>query len=60
MFHFSNKNKLFSIRFGHQDKILGIDSLNKERCLTCGARDRTLRLWKIVEESQLVFNGTHL
>jgi ribosomal RNA-processing protein 9 len=25
--------------------------------LTCGSRDRTCRLWKIVEESQLVFRG---
>jgi len=46
--------------FGHQDKILAIDSLSKERCLTCGARDRSVRLWKIIEESQLLFNGTHL
>ena len=46
-------------RFGHQDKVLGIDSLSKERCITCGARDRSLRLWKIPEESQLVFNAVH-
>jgi ribosomal RNA-processing protein 9 len=46
--------------FGHQDKIMAIDSLQKERCITCGARDRSVRIWKIMEESQLVFNGTHL
>lgn len=39
--------------------MLGIDSFIKERCVTCGARDRSVRMWKIVEESQLVFNGTH-
>jgi len=39
--------------------VLGIDSFIKERCVTCGARDRSVRMWKIVEESQLVFNGTH-
>ena len=47
-------------RYGHQDKILSIDSLNKERCVTCGARDRSIRVWKIVEESQLIFQGTNL
>lgn len=44
-------------RFGHQDKITSIDALSKERCITSGSRDRTCRLWKIVEESQLVFRG---
>ena len=42
--------------FGHQDEITGIASLMKERCVSCG-RDRTVRLWKVVEESQLVFRG---
>jgi len=36
---------------------MNIDSLTRERCLSCGARDRTIRLWKIVEESQLVFRS---
>ncbi len=27
--------------------------------MTCGARDRSIRLWKIVDESQLVFQGSH-
>lgn len=43
--------------FGHQDGITDIDALMKERALTAGGRDCTIRLWKIVEESQLVFNG---
>ncbi|KAJ3106078.1 pre-rRNA processing protein [Phlyctochytrium planicorne] len=43
--------------FGHQDHILAIDALALERCVTVGARDKTARLWKVVEESQLVFRG---
>ncbi|KAG0265136.1 pre-rRNA processing protein [Actinomortierella ambigua] len=43
--------------FGHQDSIMAVDSLSKEHCVTTGGRDRTVRLWKIVEESQLVFRG---
>ena len=37
--------------YGHQDVIHAIDSLDKERALSCGGRDRSLRLWKVVEES---------
>ena len=47
----------FSTRFGHQDSVTGIDSLSRDRAVTSGGRDRTLRVWKVVEESQLVFNG---
>lgn len=43
--------------FGHQDEVVGIAALNAERCVTVGARDRTARLWKIVDETQLVFRG---
>ncbi|KAG9284202.1 hypothetical protein G9A89_002863 [Geosiphon pyriformis] len=43
--------------FGHQDHVTAIDALARERCVTVGGRDRTCRLWKIVEESQLVFRG---
>lgn len=43
--------------FGHQDTIVSIDSLRSETAVTAGARDRTLRYWKIPEESQLVFRG---
>lgn len=42
--------------FGHQSPILGLDSLHGDRALTCGT-DRTCRIWKIPEESQLVFRG---
>lgn len=40
--------------FGHGAEVNSIDSLAKERALSCG-RDGTLRLYKVVEGSQLVF-----
>ena len=43
--------------FGHQDEVVDIAALAQERCISVGARDRTARLWKVVEESQLVFRG---
>jgi ribosomal RNA-processing protein 9 len=43
--------------FGHQDQITDIDTLGRERCVTTGGRDKTARIWKIVEESQLVYRG---
>ncbi|XP_010256456.1 PREDICTED: U3 snoRNP-associated protein-like EMB2271 [Nelumbo nucifera] len=42
--------------FGHQSEVLTIDCLRKERLLTVG-RDRSMRLWKVPEESQLVFRA---
>ena len=44
--------------FGHQDGVQSIDAMMGEKAITVGGRDRTVRLWKIVEESQLVFNGS--
>lgn len=43
--------------FGHQDQITDIDTLGRERCVSTGGRDKTARVWKIVEESQLVYRG---
>ena len=43
--------------FGHQDFVMSIDSLQGETAVTCGGRDRTVRYWKIVDETQLVFRG---
>jgi ribosomal RNA-processing protein 9 len=46
--------------FGHQDTVIGIAGgleVTQETCVSVGARDRTARLWKVVEESQLVFRG---
>ncbi|KAJ8956219.1 hypothetical protein NQ314_006752 [Rhamnusium bicolor] len=41
--------------FGHQDNITSVDALYRDRVVTCGGRD--LRIWKITEETQLIFNG---
>ncbi|KAJ2250655.1 pre-rRNA processing protein [Coemansia sp. RSA 455] len=43
--------------FGHQDIIVSIDALQREQAVTTGSRDKTLRLWKIADEAQLVFRG---
>lgn len=43
--------------FGHQDTILDLDCLKSETALTAGGRDKSLRFWKVAEESQLVFRG---
>ncbi|XP_057971325.1 U3 snoRNP-associated protein-like EMB2271 isoform X2 [Malania oleifera] len=42
--------------FGHQSEVLSIDCLRKERLLTVG-RDRSMQLWKVPEESRLVFRA---
>ena len=41
--------------FGHQDEVLGLDSLSQERAISCG--DTSVHLWKVVEQSQLIFRG---
>ena len=43
--------------FGHQDHILAVDSLRGETCVTVGGMDKTVRYWKIADETQLVFRG---
>lgn len=43
--------------FGHQDCIQKIDALRGELAVTAGGRDKTVRFWKVTEESQLVFRG---
>ena len=44
--------------FGHQDEVTDIAAFpTVERCVSVGARDRTARVWKVVEETQLVFRG---
>ncbi|GLT90710.1 hypothetical protein SLE2022_086300 [Rubroshorea leprosula] len=42
--------------YGHQSEVLTIDCLRKERVLTVG-RDRTMQLFKVPEESRLVFRA---
>lgn len=43
--------------FGHQDHVTDVAVMALDECVSVGARDRTARLWKVVEESQLVFRG---
>lgn len=43
--------------FGHQDHVVSLTALGGETAVSAGARDRTLRFWKVVEETQLVFRG---
>ena len=42
--------------FGHQDGVVSIDCLAQERPVTAGI-DKTVRVWKIIEESHLVYQG---
>lgn len=42
--------------FGHQSEVLSVDCLRKERVLTVG-RDRTMHLFKVPEETQLIFRA---
>lgn len=42
---------------GHQDEIVGLSALSHERCISVGARDRTVIFWKIPEASRLTFRG---
>ncbi len=43
--------------FGHQDHVLGIAAMSVDQCVSVGARDRTARLWKVVDEMQSVYRG---
>ena len=43
--------------FGHQDHVVSLDALRAETAVSSGARDRTVRFWKVVDENQLVFRG---
>ncbi|GIJ82339.1 pre-rRNA processing protein [Aspergillus pseudoviridinutans] len=43
--------------FGHQDNVSSVAAMTIDQCISVGARDRTARLWKVVEETQLVFRS---
>lgn len=43
--------------FGHQDHAISVDALRAETVVSAGARDRTVRFWKVIEETQLVYRG---
>jgi hypothetical protein len=44
--------------YGHQEGVLAIESLDRDRAVSCGGRDRSVRLWKVEEESHNVYDGT--
>ena len=44
--------------YGHQDAVTDIDGFASEQCVSVGSRDKSVRLWKIVDETQLVFTNT--
>ena len=43
--------------FGHQAPALALDALRGETAVSAGGRDKSVRFWKIPEETQLVFRG---
>jgi ribosomal RNA-processing protein 9 len=43
--------------FGHQDHVQGIVAMSLDQCVSVGARDRTARLWKVVDEMQSVYRA---
>jgi ribosomal RNA-processing protein 9 len=43
--------------FGHQDSVIALDALRNETAVSVGGRDKTIRFWKVVEETQLLFRG---
>lgn len=45
--------------YGHEATITSIDTLRKERVVTSGGLDRSVRVWKIVEQAQTVFETKH-
>ena len=52
----TNGNILATL-YGHQEEVLGIDYCNV--LVTCGA-DRSIRLWKYLEEKQLLFQSSSI
>ncbi|CAI6341600.1 unnamed protein product [Periconia digitata] len=45
---------------GHEDAVAGVAGgleVNQETCVSVGSRDRSARLWKVVDENQLVFRS---
>jgi ribosomal RNA-processing protein 9 len=45
--------------FGHQSELTAVHALRQEKCVTAGV-DRTCRVWRIPEESQLIFRASGL
>eukprot|EP01038_Epipyxis_sp_PR26KG_P009286 gene9286-12513_t len=42
--------------FGHQDGVLAMDCWNNTRPISCSS-DRSIRIWKVAEDSHLVYRG---
>jgi len=40
--------------------VTAVDCLIRERPVSSGGNDRSVRLWKVIEETQLVFQGHKL
>ena len=40
--------------YGHEDGVLSISVLQKQRSVSTGGQDRSCRMWKVEDESQLV------
>lgn len=49
--------KYIFFSYGHQAAITAIDALSRERAVTAGGGDCSVRIWKIAEESQLIYVG---
>ncbi|KAK6036576.1 hypothetical protein COOONC_25920 [Cooperia oncophora] len=45
---------LVDTMYGHQDVVMSVSALQKQRVVTAGRQDRSCRLWKVEDESQLV------
>lgn len=43
--------------FGHQDHVIAVSALSADQCVSVGAQDRSARLWRVVDETQLKFLG---
>jgi ribosomal RNA-processing protein 9 len=45
------------IMYGHSESISQLDMLDKPKLLSAGSTARTMHLFKILQSSQLLFNG---
>lgn len=43
--------------FGHDNEVLGIDSFSasSDKFVTCGGQDLSVRIWKLIDQSQLIY-----
>lgn len=43
--------------FGHLSGVTALDALVKDRAISSGGWDNSIRIWKVPEESHLILNG---